>query len=150
MRKFTTFLIFMLASFLVTACSKNEVHTSQSINSVKLSITKEEFNSKYDKHSEEKQFENADFELMDGTKVKADFFSYEPSALFDYATAIFYKDELAFLYLETTLGIEQIQSILQMKFDEIAFVEPLGYGYHITFDSMFHETNIGVYPYEWN
>jgi hypothetical protein len=150
MRKSTFFLVFMLAMLFVTACSDNRVQTTQSISSVKLFISKDEFNSKYDKHREEKQFENADFQLMDGTRVKADFFSYEPSALFEYATAIFYKDELAFLYLETTLGIEQIQSILDMKFDEIALVEPLGHGYHITFDSMFHETNIGVYPYEWN
>jgi hypothetical protein len=150
MRKTIFFLLILLVFFLITACSNSGVHTSQSINHVKLSITKEEFNSKYKNLSEEKQFENADFQLMDGTTVKADFFSYEPSALFEYATAIFYKDELAFLYLETTLGIEQIQSILNMKFDGIALVERLGHGYHITFDSMFHETNIGVYPYEWN
>jgi hypothetical protein len=36
-----------------------------------------------------------------------------------------------------------------MNFEEIALVEPTGNGYRIIFDSMFHDTNISVYPYEW-
>jgi hypothetical protein len=148
--------IFLL--FLITAGCANEEKSSDkkevtssvtNINVLKVALTTEEFNSMFEKKADETQYKDGKFELMDGTIVEADFYSYGVSALFEYATAVFYKEELASLQLITTVGIKQIEDKLGMKFDEIALVEPTENGYRIIFDSMFHDTNISVYPYEW-
>jgi hypothetical protein len=118
-------------------------------NMLNIVLTTEEFNSMFKKKSDETQYKDGKFELMDGTIVKADFYSYGVSSLFEYATAVFNKEELASLQLITTVGINQIEEALNMNFEEIALVEPTENGYQIIFDSMFHDTNISVYPYEW-
>lgn len=140
-------LMFMAAA--TSACSKPFETPNQASNEIKIFISTEEFNSMFKKDEEEQQFKDGKLQLMDGTIVKADFYSYGLSAIFEYATAIFYKGELASLHLVTTLGVEEIESALGMTFDEIALVEENETGYQITFDSMFHESNISVYPYEW-
>jgi hypothetical protein len=150
-------LLIILIIILATACTKNEIDKTDendviqviNANQIKISLTTDEFNSMFKKKADETQYKDAMFELMDGTRVKADFFSYEASALFEYATAVFYKGELVSLQVITTVGINQIEEGLGMNFEEIALVEPTGNGYRIIFDSMFHDTNISVYPYEW-
>lgn len=149
------FLLSLLSTILIivvtTACSKgnNQVEEMATATEAKLFISTNEFNSKYKKDPNETQFNEGKFELMDGSIVHADLFSYKKSAMFDYATAIFYEDELVSLQLETTLSIKEIESMLGMKFEGIAIYEPNRIGYQITFNSMFHESNISVYPYEW-
>lgn len=147
------FLLFLIT----TGCANVEESTDKkevtavvaNTNGLKVALTTEEFNSMFKKKADETQYIGGKFELMDGTVVQADFYSYEVSALFEYATAVFYKGELASLQLITTVGINQIEEALGMKFDENALVEPTENGYQIIFDSMFHDTNISVYPYEW-
>jgi hypothetical protein len=131
------------------AKDSEETSIATNTNMLKIVLTTEEFNSMFKKKSEETQYKDGKFELMDGTLVEADFYSYGVSSLFEYATAVFYKDELASLQLITTVGINQIEEALNMNFEEIALVEPTENGYQIIFDSMFHDTNISVYPYEW-
>jgi hypothetical protein len=127
----------------------NETATETINNNVKLFITPDEFNSMFKKDEDATQFKDGKFELMDGSIVIADYFAYGTSYVFDYALATFYEGELANLQLDTTVSIEEIEEALGMKFDEIALVEKNQTGYFITFDSMFHETNISVYPFEW-
>jgi hypothetical protein len=149
------FLLSLLSTLLIivvtTACAinNNQVEEGVTVSKVKLFISEDEFNSKFKQDPDENQFQEGKFELMDGSIVNADFFSYRKSAMFDYATAIFFEDELASLHLETTLSIEEIESLLGMKFEGIAIAEPNSLGYQITFHSMFHESNISVYPFEW-
>jgi hypothetical protein len=149
------FLLSLLSTILIivvtTACSKsnNQVEEMVTVTEAKLFISTNEFNSKFKKDPDETQFKEGKFELMDGSIVYADHFSYKKSVMFDYATAIFFEDELASLQLETTLSIKEIESMLGMKFEGIAIAEPNRVGYQITFHSMFHESNISVYPYEW-
>jgi hypothetical protein len=155
LRKYLLSIIFIIV--LTTACTKDQVEKTDenasapviNANQIKISLTTDEFNSMFKKKTDETQYKDGNFELMDGTLVKADFYSYGVSALFEYATAIFYKEELVSLQLITTVGIKQIEEGLGMNFEEIALVEPTENGYRIIFDSMFHDTNISVYPYEW-
>jgi hypothetical protein len=147
---FLLFLISAGCSNVENSAEKSDVaSTVTNTNVLKIALTTEEFNSMFKKKSDETQYKDGKFELMDGTLVKADFYSYGVSALFEYATAVFYKEELASLQLITTVGINQIEEALSMNFEEIALVEPTENGYRIIFDSMFHDTNISVYPYEW-
>lgn len=150
--------IFLL--LLITAGCANEENTEEvmesevsstvtNTNVLKIALTTDEFNSMFKKKANETQYKDGKFELMDGTIVQADFYSYGVSALFEYATAVFYKEELASLQLVTTVGVNQIEEELGMNFEEVALVEPTENGYRIIFDSMFHDTNISVYPYEW-
>jgi hypothetical protein len=147
---FLLFLISAGCSNVENSAEKTDVaSTVTNTNVLKIALTTEEFNSMFKKKSDETQYKDGKFELMDGSLVKADFYSYGVSALFEYATAVFYKEELASLQLITTVGINQIEKALSMNFEEIALVEPTENGYRIIFDSMFHDTNISVYPYEW-
>ncbi|CAG9608893.1 hypothetical protein [Pseudoneobacillus rhizosphaerae] len=154
-----TILSILLSLLIIAGCANDEnaevamdsevTSTVTNTNMLKIVLTTEEFNSMFKKKSDETQYKDGKFELMDGTLVTADFYSYGVSSLFEYATAVFYKEELASLHLITTVGIDQIEEALNMNFEELALVEPTENGYQIIFDSMFHDTNISVYPFEW-
>jgi hypothetical protein len=147
---FLLFLITVGCSNVDKLADKNEeTSTVTHPNVLKVALTSDEFNLMFKQKADETQYKGGKFELMDGTIVEADFYSYGVNALFEYATAVFYKGELASLQLITTVGINQIEDKLGMSFDEMALVEPTEDGYRIIFDSMFHDTNISVYPYEW-
>jgi hypothetical protein len=147
--KRTVSLLSIIFLVLLIGCSKEKEEEVAVHSNVKLFITPEEFHSLFKKNADEAQYPEGKFQLMDGTVVNADFFSYSHSSIFEYATAIFYEGELASLFVETTVGIKQIESTLGMKFEGIAMVEPTLNGYQITFHSMFHDSNIAVYPFEW-
>jgi hypothetical protein len=146
--KRTIFLLSLVFLVLLTGCSNEKVEVVGGESGRKLFISPDEFHSKF-KKSRETQYPNGKFQLLDGSMIHADFYSYGPSPIFEYATAIFYEGELASLLVETTVGIKQIESTLGMKFDELAMVEPTLYGFQITLHSMFHDSNIAVYPFEW-
>jgi hypothetical protein len=109
----------------------------------------EDFNQLFEQDSQEEQFIDGKFQLADGTIVYADYFSYGKSELFDYATAIFYGGKLAYIQVETTSTPEEFLSALRITSDQNAAIDPNSNGFEITFDDMFHEKNISVYPFEW-
>lgn len=117
----------------------------------KTYFTLEEFNKLFQLDPEETQYENGKFELMDGTIVNADYLWYEKSNLFEYAAAIFYQGELAFIQMETKAKPEEIESVFGVKMEDYKpFVKETSLGYEIIFNDLFFETNIKIYPNEWN
>jgi hypothetical protein len=114
----------------------------------KTTITLDEFNTLFNQDPEEEQIKEGKFQLADGSIVYADHFSYGKSEIFEYAMAIFYESELAQVQFETQATPEEIQEALGITFDD-ATVEETYTGYEVTFNDMFHESNISVYPFEW-
>jgi hypothetical protein len=112
-------------------------------------INLEEFNSKYVKSTDEEQYPNGKFQLKDGSKVHADYYTYSENDLFYYASAIFHDGKLATVQFETEATEKEIEDALGVKFGENVLVEQTGIGFEITFNELFHESNIGVYPFEW-
>ncbi|WHY64698.1 hypothetical protein [Neobacillus sp. SuZ13] len=113
----------------------------------KTFITKDEFNKMFKIDTEEEQFNNGKFQLKDNSIVKADYLSYGENDLFDYALAVFYNGKLASIQIETSKSQEELEKAFGIKFGDK--IEPYKFGYEITFDKMFHESNISIYPNEW-
>lgn len=112
-------------------------------------IALEEFNQLFEQDPNEEQWIDGKFQLADDSIVYADYFSYGKSDLFDYATTIFYGGKLAYIQLETKSTPEEFLSALRITQDQDAAIEPIPNGFEITFDDMFHEKYISIYPNEW-
>lgn len=112
-------------------------------------ITEEDFNKKYKKDPEEKQYKDGKFELADGSIIKADDYSYGESDIFDYASAIFKNGTLVHLQIETDKSQEEIEEGLGITFNDGNTVIENRIGYEINFDETFLDENISVFPNEW-
>lgn len=117
---------------------------------LKTYITEKEFNKKFKFDSEEKQYKNGKFKLIDGTIVHADDYSYGECDLFDFAMATFYKGKLAHIQMDTTKSISEIESALGVQIKGNATVDPTIGGYEIIFNDTFADENIQVFPNEWD
>lgn len=114
----------------------------------KKTVTFEEFDSMFQQDPEEKQYFNGEFQLKNGSIVNADYLSYGESELFDYTMAIFYEGNLVEFQMETDATVEEIENVLGISFED-AQVEKYRFGFEVTFNNMFHDTNISIYPFEW-
>ncbi|MCM3730086.1 hypothetical protein M3196_00180 [Fictibacillus nanhaiensis] len=123
--------------------------TETSVPPVKAEITKDEFNQKFKFEVEEEQYENGKFELADGSTINADYFSYGENELFVYALAIFHEGKLSDIQFETEKSQEEVAEALGISFEN-ATVEENNYGFEVNFDETFNESNISVYPNEWD
>lgn len=117
--------------------------------SLNTTITKEEFNAKFQLDPDEKQYENGVFEFKDGTKVNADYLVYGRSDLFDFAMVTFYNGELVDVQFETSKTPDELEEGLGMTFEN-AQVEVFPIGVEVTFNPTFHDNNIAVFPNEWD
>lgn len=120
----------------------------------KTFLTKDEFNKRFKLDPNEKQYENGKFQLKDGSTINADYLTYSESELFTYATAIFYQGKLVHLQVETNKSLEEILKGLGITTTKDTKVETQNWGdtfvHEITFDKKFLDSNIAVYPNEWN
>lgn len=126
-----------------------EEDTETTVTPVKTEITKDEFNQKFKFEAEEEQYENGKFELSDGSTVNADYFSYGENELFVYALATFFEGKLADIQFETDKSQDEVAEALGISFEN-ANVEENNYGFEVNFNEQFHDSNISVYPNEWN
>jgi hypothetical protein len=123
--------------------------TETTVTPVKTEITKDEFNQKFKFEVEEEQYEHGKFELSDGSTVNADYFSYGENELFVYALATFFEGKLADIQFETDKSQEEVAESLGISFEN-ATVEENNYGFEVNFNDMFLDSNISVYPNEWD
>jgi len=104
--------------------------------------------------SEEKQYPNGKFQLKGGSIVNADFLMYGENDLFDYASAIFYQGKLVHLQVETNKPAEEVFEGLGITPTKDVTVETKDWGetlvHDITFDKTFNDSNIAVFPNEWD
>ncbi|GGJ73211.1 urease accessory protein UreE [Anoxybacillus voinovskiensis] len=120
----------------------------------KTFLTKDEFNKRFKLDSSEKQYDNGKFQLKDGSTINADYLTYGKSELFTYAVAIFYQGRLVHLQVETDKLLEEILKGLGVTATKDTKVETQNWGntfiHDITFDKIFDESNIAVFPNEQN
>jgi hypothetical protein len=120
----------------------------------KTFLTKDEFNKMFNLDPEEKQYENGKFQLKDGSIIYADDLVYGESELFLYATATFYQGKLVHLQVETNKPAEEVFKGLGITPTKDVIVETKDWGdiivHDITFDKTFEDSNITVFPNEWD
>lgn len=120
----------------------------------KTFLTRDEFNKRFKLDSSEKQYENGKFQLKDGSTINADYLTYGESELFTYATATFYQGKLVHLQVETDKSLEEILKGLGITTTKDTKVETQNWGdtfvHDITFDTTFLDSNIAVFPNEWD
>jgi hypothetical protein len=160
-----------LTALLLTACESNEVVDSSKVEpvveqidtepsetvmvesepaevKVKTEVTFQEFDGRYTRDPDEKQYINGVFILKDGTTASADYISYIDGDIFDYASVIFYKGKLAHIQMETTAPIEEIETAFGMTFGDNVIIDPNYVGFEIIFDETFADENIHRFPFE--
>ncbi|RFU60519.1 hypothetical protein, partial [Peribacillus glennii] len=113
-------------------------------------ITFAEFDKKYTKDSQEKQWPVGLFEFKNGTKINADLLFYSASDIFDYASVIVYEGKIAHMQLETVNSIDEIEKGLGISFSDDVIVDPNRVGFDIIFNEKFKDENIARFPNEWN
>jgi phage terminase small subunit len=127
--------------------------TEQQTNN-KTFLTKDEFNKQFKLDSSEKQYENGKFQLKDGSTINADYLTYGESELFTYAIATFYQGKLVHLQVETDKSLEEIFKGLGITPTKDIKVETQNWGdtfvHDITLDKTFDDSNIAVFPNEWD
>jgi 5'-3' exonuclease len=129
---------------------EDKEETEATVTPVKTEITKDEFNQKFKLDpEEEQQYKNGKFELADGSTVNADYLFYVGGETFTYAMAIFFEGKLADIQFETDKSQEEVAEALGISFEN-ATVEENNYGFEVNFDEQFHDSNISVYPNEWD
>jgi hypothetical protein len=130
---------------------KEEIKDEEpTVTPVKTEITKDEFNKKFKLDpEEEQQYENGKFELADGSTVNADYLFYVGGETFTYAMTIFFEGKLADIQFETDKSQDEVAEALGISFEN-ATVEENNYGFEVNFNDMFHDSNISVYPNEWD
>ncbi|WP_409293866.1 hypothetical protein V1498_11820 [Peribacillus sp. SCS-26] len=114
----------------------------------KTEITFAEFDTKFERDPDMESYPKGVFQLSDGSKVNADYIQYREGGYFDYASAIFFEGKLASLQLETEATLGDVKAGLGVDLTN-AVVEERPIGYEITFDDRFAESNIAIYPNEW-
>ncbi|MED3691318.1 hypothetical protein P4534_21360 [Peribacillus butanolivorans] len=131
--------------------NEDEEVESKENNSLKESLSVDEFNARFKQDSEEKQYPNGKFQLKDGSIVNADKFNYEGNSMFDYATVIFFEGQIAHMQVDTESSIEDIEKGLGISFKDARVEEyKYGKGYEVIFNETFADENISVLPNEWD
>ncbi|WMX58101.1 hypothetical protein [Peribacillus sp. R9-11] len=131
--------------------NEDEEVESKENNSLKESLSVDEFNARFKQDSEEKQYPNGKFQLKDGSIVNADKFNYEGNSMFDYATVIFFGGKIAHMQVDTESSIEDIEKGLGISFKDARVEEyKYGSGYEVIFNETFADENIAVLPNEWD
>jgi hypothetical protein len=117
-------------------------------------LTTDEFNKRFKLDPNEKQYENGKFQLKNGSTINADYLTYGESELFTYATATFYQGKLVHLQVETDKSLEEIFKGLGITPTKDIKVETQNWGdtfvHDITLDKTFDDSNIAVFPNEWD
>jgi hypothetical protein len=135
----------------------NKANNQEGIGSTvpsKTFLTKDEFNKMFKLDPEEKQYPNGKFQLKDGSIVNADYLMYGENDLFSYAMTIFYQGKLVHLQVETNKPVEEVFKGLGITPTKDVIVETKDWGdvliHDITFDKTFEDSNIAVFPNEWD
>jgi hypothetical protein len=118
------------------------------VETFKTTITKEEFNNMFKLDPEEKQYENADFLLKDGSVVKGDYISYVGEKVFDYASAIFFNNNLTEVQFETVLTPNELEKALNLSFGKAEVTDHGNSIIEVIFDETLSEYTIQNYPFE--
>lgn len=117
----------------------------------KTSLTKNEFNKMFKQDTEEKQYPNGKFQLKNGSIVHADYLMYGDSDVFEDATVIFYKNELAKIQFTSKTTLEEAIEKLGLPVTNDSIIEQNKWGVcEIVINQDFHDGNIAVFPNEWN
>ena len=120
----------------------------------KTFLTKDEFNKRFKLDPNEKQYENGKFQLKDGSIINADYLVYGESNIFSSASTIFFQGKLVHLQVETDKSLEEILKGLGITTTKDTKVETKDWEdtfvHEITFDTTFLDSNIAVFPNEWD
>lgn len=117
----------------------------------KISLTKGEFNKMFKQDTKEKQYPNGKFQLKNGSIVYADYLMYGNNDVFEDATVIFYKDELAQIQFTSKTTPEEAIEKLGLPVTDNSIIEQNKWGVcEIVINQDFHDGNIAVFPNEWD
>lgn len=115
-------------------------------------ITKEDFDSRYKRDSEESQYENSKTELKDGTVLNVDEIVYSNDESFDYVIATFHEGNLVHLQVETSKSKEESLNGLGLSENDYVRIKPspsMTGIFDVVIDERFADENIAVFPSEW-
>lgn len=116
-------------------------------------ITKQEFDSKFKRDPDEKQYENGKTELKDGTVLNVDEIVYSNGESFDYVITTFFEGNLVHMQVETSKSTEEALNGLGLSENDYVRIKPspsMTGIFDVVFDERFADENIAVFPSEWD
>lgn len=135
-----------------TNSTEEQQPDQESVKSSLKEVQEKEFDSKFTKDPEEKQYENGKYQLADGTILNANKFVYSDDEWFDYMTAIYYEGKLSHLQVESTKQSEEVVQGIGLSKENYNEIKPSKFEgvFEVIIDERFVDENIAVLPNEWD